>query len=428
MQTTIKPLLEKPQNKKNHNYHPVWVSQLINPQFYSSRVWLVIILAVGWGVNSCDDGNLVDSSPGGDEVQVKADTALIPSTQEVSAPGFSGNQQYLSVGHYNDLLFGEKEVTALLQPNIIEEGIDSIESNATAFLEMHVDEVYGNVTSSNHLQLNEAPRRWRASAWRPDSAMQVSDILVGESIHEPEDETVTIPVDDNWLQRYREYFNEGDEDGYREELFGFTLTSLEESNILSFDMGQSQLVIDNPTADTLQSTGFRATAYSLERGEPSESITEEVSINRNTFDNFMKLEFDVDSDFIGADNISRAELIIYVDSESMESAEYLPENHQRNEADVLDMYFLDESDLELSITDDPLFRVSLNEGEDGNPDYFSVNLTAFIRDQLTADEQEEEDFYLIISENNGKLLSSLLFNHLHDEYAPQIHITSADPN
>lgn len=420
--------MEKPQNRKNHNSRPEWVSQLLNPQFYSSRGWLILIIAIGWVVNSCDDGNLVGSDPGGDEIQVKADTVYIPSTLEVSAPGFSGNHAYLSVGHYNDLLFGEKEVTALLQPNIIEEDIDSIEANATASLEMHVDEVYGDINSSNHLQLREAPRRWRASAWRPDSVMSDSDILLGEHIYQPEDDTVTIPVDDNWLQRYREFFNESDEDGYRDELFGFTLFSMEESNILSFDMDESRLVIDNPSADTLQHVGFRGSAFSLERGEPSESIAEEVSINRNIFDNFMKLEFDVDSEFIGADNISRAELRIYVDSESMESTEYLPENHRRNSADELDLYFLDESDLDLSITDDPVFRSSLNEGEDGEPDYFSVNLTAFIKDQLTAEEQEEDDFYLIISENNGKIISSLLFNHLHDEYAPQIHITSADPN
>lgn len=402
-------------------------AEQIRSGYSAVRSWLPAILLISVFIYSCDEGTLSGTQQGDREVQIKADTVLIPSTEEVSAPGFSGNLNYLSAGSYNDQLFGNQEVTALLHPSINSENLESIDSDASAYLELAVDEIYGDLNSTTAFELHEITRRWRANSWRPDSSIAdaTGQLTIGEGDYDPEDETLIVPVDQSWLQEFREFFNEGDNDEYREQQFGFALNASAPSNILSFDMDDSRMVVDNPSVDSLQYTGFRGWAYSQEREELNENIPESTSLNFNTFENFMKLEFEVSRDFIQAENISRAELVIHKDAMILE--DYLPEGHRRNDADILELYFLNESDLELSVTDDPRFQVNLSD-EDSNAPYYSINLTEFVKERLRSDGTENRRFYAIISYNNGKLLQSALFNHEHDEFAPKLLITSADPN
>ena len=370
---------------------------------------------------ACEEDGSLGGGLVSDEGEVRADTALIPSTRQVSAPTFSGNQVFVSAGNYEDMLFGDQQVTALFQPALSSADLETITNTATAELELVVDEVYGNPNASTEFELNEITRRWRANAWRPDSVAAINEnISLGTGTYQPGDDTLRIPVADSWLRSFQEYFEDNDQEGYRENMFGFALRAHDQGQILAFDEEQSRLVIDNQ-ADTLSHTGFRSTAFSLQRNTEGTHESEGSTLVQNTFESFLKLEFEVDAEFIGSENISRAELVLYEDSELLRTT--LAEGHQRNEAAVLDFYLLEESDLDVAIAEQPQFSVS--KEEDGS---YRMNLTGFVREHLTGELEEDREFYIVAGANNGKLVQTALYNHRDDFQAPKLLITSVEPD
>lgn len=379
------------------------------------------------GLQACDDGGTVGSSFTPDESKVNTDTLKIQSTSEVSAPTFSGNEAHVSAGEYHDMLFGFQKTTALFQPELSYDNLDTIVSDASAYLELEIDEIYGNADASTEFTLYEINRRWRGRSWRPDSVAQIIkdgpiESSMGSAVYpdDEEDGILTVPVADFWLNEYREYFNDQDNDGYIENMFGFAMKTEGAENIISFNVEGSRLVVDNP-ADTLGHTGFRNVAYSLEADRETEFSKDESTLIYNTFENFMKLDFEITSEFIDADNISRAELVLYKDSDLLEQT--LEPQHQRNSADVLDVYLLTAADLQLAIADEPIFQINYDEEVEA----YRLNVTSYIRRQLMDDSDQAGRLHVITGNQYGKLLNTALFNHNSEEYFPRLLITSVDP-
>ena len=395
-----------------------------HPATFRPLTFLFVGIFLAAGLQACDDGGTVGSSFTPDESQVNTDTLKIPSTSEVSAPTFSGDEAHVSAGEYHDILFGFQKATALFQPALSYENLDTITSEANAYLELDIDEIYGNADATTEFTLYEITRRWRGRSWRPDSVAQINDFNpAGKAIYpdDEEDGVLTIPVADFWLDEFRDYFDDQDNDGYVENMFGFALKAEDAENIISFNVEDSRLVIDNQ-ADTLGHTGFRSVAYSLEADRDTDFSKEETTLIFNTFENFMKLDFEINSEFIKADNISRAELVLYRDNDLLEQT--LESNHQRNSADVLDAYLITSADLQLAIADEPVFQINYDEEKEA----YRLNVTSFIRQHLMDDTEQAGRLHVITGNHYGKLLNTALFNHNSDEYFPRLLITSVDPD
>lgn len=417
----------KRKNTTSPEFLQTKLSTTPSAQHLFSKFIAVTFLAVF--LYSCDDEGTVGSSFTSDDAQVNAKTVEIPSTDEVSAPTFSANENYVSAGQYDDMLFGSQKVTALFQPSLSPENLDSVNAEeATAHLELKVDELYGDVDASTEFTLYQITRRWRGSAWRPDSVAQVNTISpLGTATYnqaEAEDDRIIIPVETFWVEEFAAYFNDQNPEEYRENLFGFALMSEDAEKIVSFDVEESRFVVNNHTGDEEDDgyTDFRNVGYSLEAERTDEHASDESSLIYSTFENFMKLNFEITDEFIGTDNISRAELVLYKDTDLLDQT--IESNHRRNTADLLDVYLLGEEDLELAIADEPRFQASFDEDKGA----FRINMTSYIREQLLEDSPDPRRFYVIVGGHYGKLLNTALFNHNSEEYSPRLLITSVDPD
>ncbi len=415
----------KRKNKTNPKFRSIHSSQTPSATSVFSRLFVLLLLVVS--LTSCDDDGTVGSSFTTDESEVTATTVKIPSTEEVSAPTYSANEDFVSAGFYDDMLFGSQQVTALFQPSLNLENLDSVYNDqATAYLELDVDEIYGDVDASTEFSLYEITRRWRGNSWRPDSVAEMNTVsaLGTGSYPGDEEDKLIVPVDPQWVEEYAEYFNNQTVEEYRENVFGFALVAEDAEKILTFNVDESRFVVNNNTGDEADDgyTDFRNVAYSLNADRTTDHDSEESSLNFNTFENFMKLDFEISEDFIDADNIARAELVIYKDTDLLDQT--IESGHSRNSVDLLDFYLLDEQELDLAIADEPRFQSSYDEDEGA----YRVNMTNFIREQLLADEAESRRFYVVAGGQYGKLLNTALFNHNSDDYSPRLLITSVDPD
>lgn len=388
---------------------------------------------------SCDEGGIVGSNIIDDPPRVKADTVDIPATEGIPITTFSGNETYYSSGWYNDILFGEQVVTGLINPSLSRQGVDSIGQNAKGYLKLHVDQVYGDQSTAALYDLVEIDRRWRASTWRLDSIPVLSNNIVA-SFEITDNDSLRIPLDDEWFGRYREHFNTTDnrDSLYRQSMYGLALVPRNQAKILSFESGKTELIIDHqiPPVNGSDENGengedeededtepgvfrqiMRATGYSVDRDNlpPSGESTAVF----NSFENTLRLRFDVTEEYIGSKNLARAELVLYEDTVAMQN---LPANHIRPKANALHVYLLDESETERAVLKNVNFEMARNESDHS----FRLNLTSYINSNLTGS-MDERDLHIIVRSNNGRIIPTMIHNETSVDRKPRILITSANP-
>ncbi|MEX0772624.1 MAG: hypothetical protein WD038_05615 [Balneolales bacterium] len=380
--------------------------------------------------SSCDETGVVGSDIIDEPPPVNADTLEIPATEGVSITTFSGNEVHFSAGEYDDNIFGRQRITGMINPSLSAQEVDSIGENAEGYLKLHVEEVLGDQSASASFDLIEIERRWRAPAWRPDSTLEFNNHNVVASFNIADEDSIRIKLDDEWFGRYADHFNasEDRDDSYKEQMFGLAIVPTNQAKILSFESGKTELIIDNQVSSTEDDDDdedepgvfrqfMRATGYSIDRDEipaPGESTAV-----LNTFENTLRLKFDITEDFIGSKNVSRAELVLYEDTEAMQD---LPAGHERPEPEALYVYMLSEDETERAVLESPNLEMLRNEDDNS----FRVNLTSYVNANL-AGPMDERDLYVIVKDNDGRIIPTLIHNETSEDREPRILITSANP-
>lgn len=363
-----------------------------------------------------------------DPPAVHSDTLDIPATEELSITAFSGNETYFSAGLYDDPLFGMQEIIGMVNPSLSVQGVDSIGQEASGYLKLYIDQVYGDSNAVAEFDLIEIGRRWRAPAWRQDSIPVLTNNIVA-SFQVTSNDSILIPLDQEWFNRYGDYFRStsANRDSlYRQNMYGLALVPKNEAKILSFESGLTQLVIDNhepPGTDEddpepgIFRQLMRATGFSINREEIPEYDGRTAVLN--TFENTFRLRFNVTEEFIGSRNISRTELVLYEDTTAMQN---LPAGHNRIKAHELNVYYLDENETERAVLKDSDLVMVRNEDDHS----FRVNLTNYVNANLVGT-MDERDFYVIVRGNNGRIIPTLLYNETSEERRPRILITRVNP-
>ncbi|MEX0778881.1 MAG: hypothetical protein WD491_08340 [Balneolales bacterium] len=382
-------------------------------------------------VSSCEDSGIVGSDLVDEPPSINSDTVDIPLTEGIPITAFSGNENYFSAGWYNDNSFGEQQITGMVNPSLSRQGINDIEVDAKGYLKLHIEEVYGDQNATASFDLVEIGRRWRAPAWRHDSIPELTNNVVA-SFDITDQDSLEIPLSDEWFGRYVESFNTtaARDSLYRQEMFGLALVPKNQAKIISFGSGNTELIIDNQeTSEDDDENGeddeepgiytqfMRATAYSVNR----EFIPPQGQNTAlyNTFENTLRLSFDATEEFIGSKNVSRAELVLYEDTLALQN---LPAGHTRPEAKALYVYLLDENETERAVLKDPSYEM-LREEEDNS---FRLNLTSYINSNL-AGTMDERDLYVIVRSNDGRIIPTFIQNETSEDRKPRIIITSVNP-
>ncbi len=389
---------------------------------------MALLLAVGF-ISSCDDTPIVGGGLSPDDVQVRADTILIPDLSVVSSPSFSGNLPFVTTGKVNDPVFGEISATALLRPSISRDTqVDSIGENDVALLSLNISSRYGSESATGQFQIVEISRPWRSSSWRYDSIPglaehpDLSRKVVGEFTLDDRD-SIPVLLSDEWTDKYRDIFMRpvtSERDSlYRADLPGLAIVPADGTEkMFSAQMSRVSLIFQrgNDTADLARS--IDSWAVSLEKEGPDDEVLGKSKPVYNTRGSMVKLDFDFTEEFLGTNNFSRVELALYEDTLRMRSG--VPADFQRPGSNVMQIYFLEPDQINFAITAEPIYPVINRDGEDNS---FRINATSLANEQIRSG-GDQRSLYAVIGVNDGRFQPSLISGSESSKRQPKLLITS----
>lgn len=389
---------------------------------FNRLLFSFLLLLTATYLFSCDDSAVVGSEISPDDIAVNADTVLIDDISVVDSPSFSGRKEYFTAGTIEDPVFGELHATALLRPSISRDAEnDSITEGAEAVLTLNTGNIYGQVDESSEFHVVEISRRWRASSWRYDSIPDLSDNIVGSFTVEGSD-SITVPLSSEWSDRYREIFlREADSERdslYLNDLPGLAIVSADNSGkLFSVRADGAHLVFLQPDEE-VGNLDKRMTSWAV-------SLVSDVSDKENigtalpvmnTKGRMIELDFELTEDFLGTNNFSRVELVLYEDTVGLgwNNTSLI----ERPWSETMRLYYLESEDLNYAIATEPNYQTNRRE-EDGS---YRINLTSLANERLQTG-SDPRKLYAVIGFNDGRVLPSLIGGPEDPDRQPKILIT-----
>ena len=384
-----------------------------------SNFSLLILLAGSLLVlQNCENPGSVGRSFGPENPQLKRDTIPVPSISITQLKAYSGNLSFISAGIYDHALFGRYEALGLMQPTLISRN-DSIGPNATFVMKLFIDGITGDTTSTSTFELLEVTRRWRAQAWTLDS-LPLTDLAVLHTFTVTNEDSVVFNLPAGWYNRYLDRKNDSSssrDSTFLNTIFGFAVRGVNTDKIIAMDALTSAIFVEqNDTTLTRRAITFRQTANSLQRTPSAALLPNDVTIVENNFNTVGILDIDFSEEFIGARFPSRVELVMYVDTLTMQS--HLPVGHAWFDPAQVPIYVLEEYETDFAIFNNPNLFVNRSDGGT-----FRSNLTTYYNSVITTD-QNLGDLYFLSNRYNGAVSPKLFFNHLSADRKPVLITTT----
>lgn len=380
----------------------------------AAESWRLIlsVLLVGTLI-SCEDTNTV----GGGVVEptdVRIDTIEVSNFDELSGNMYSGGSSgrgdivNISMGSYDDPLFGNHETIAYIKPLLISKPAlelnDSTKMNL--LLTFNKNNAYGDTTSSVNYSLYKVTDLWRGrSVFSDDQIAFDQSELVGSFTYTGED-SVDVEIAESFFLDYASYVNNGDNNRdslYNFEFFGLSIVPDQVSaQIIYPNVNDSNFEISKIESDDTTSIGFREYAFTLTRDNPP-AFNDRFLFN-NYLSNFYRLSFADQVENLSDINILNAELYLYEDSTQVQNS--LPSNHVRNRPSALEMKFDESQDL---IFDTQFSLVDFSGIRDSSSIVYKFNVTNYINEYVFGN-PANDDLILNLNPAGGIFRSTLLFD------------------
>jgi hypothetical protein len=402
--------------------------------------WLLLsILLVSCG----EDPGVVGSTFIQDDAEINSDTVAIDDFKTTPLKAFSGRTSFISVGQYDDQLFGNIKATALFRPRVYGARIDTMIPDAKLSLNMKINtaKVYGDTTAATEFDIVEIADPWRSNAWRRDSMPRLTNNVIVSGVSLGMEDSVNIDLPASFRDRYRDYLyyepEEERDDHYNSDFQGFALVPTNTSKILPLQVSGDQqvklnlLVINETDEDTTQYTsGLDRWAYSVERGTDNidtEALNagldpEDLTPLYSTYENIAHMNFPVNREFLNiqSQNLSRAELTLYEARSILDNT--LLDDHVRPTHDKVRLMLRDSTQLNESVLNE---QATFSVGVDSTDFTYRYNMTSFFNELIYAEADiSDQRYFISVETNSGILYSTLLYTAQSDEDFPKILITS----
>lgn len=368
-------------------------------------------------ISGCEDPGPVGNSLTGSETELVVDTLSIGSVEIDSLNPYAGQRAYFSLGQYDDPLFGFMSASAYLRPSLPPtSSSDTLEENAGMKLRLIFDtgQVYGDSLQQGNFDIYEIDQRWRGKAWQLKDQISYDNSYTVGSFTLGEEDSLDVLLNEEWVDKYRSHVeNESaDRDStYRENFHGLALIPRDDSKILPLEAGNTRFVVENPEADTF-GVPMRHWAFSLER-QANNTYPEGTEPLYSTFERIMNFDLDIPDQDYSVSNISKAEIVFYVDNAEMEqSLEAESTTTGRPLVNNLQLHLVDPSEIPANI--DPGNPAAVGFYDDDNKAY-RFNVTSFVKAAIQNQLNPNERLYVTIA-NNGTVKSTLF--HLNNEAQP----------
>lgn len=385
------------------------------------RLALLLLFAGVMGmVSACKDEPVVGSRLAPEDPVLSADSIAIPGLSVVSNPSFSGRLTYFTAGKVNDPVFGEIEAMAIIRPSVLRNvATDSIAESAEASLVFRAQHLFGEESTPGHFKVVELERSWRSSSWRYDSIPALGNNVVGEFTVERED-SVTVPLSNEWLQRYRDIFlieSAAERDSvYMAEMPGLAIVAANGGGKLFSAEGLETglLILQNDEEVTDFEQTITAWAVSLISGIPDDVDAGDSLPVINTLGSLIEMEIAFTEEFLGSKSFARMELVLHEDVEALEEVPFV-----RPRPQTMLIYILNEGEIDYALNVDPTFAANKDETDHS----FRLNLTSYA-DEMLHGGRVSNKFYIAIGSNDGRILPTLINGPSHSDLQPQLLITS----
>lgn len=408
-------------------------------RFKTINVFLFVAIFAVLSI-SCTDKGSVGGGIAGPETDIKFDTLKVASLTVDTLTAYSGNLNFLSVGHFEDPLFGNIKAVGLFKPMLASNGDTLvIDKKTQVTLNLVVpDTTYGDTLSTQKFKLYEAQELWRGNAWKITNHIDrkstpLTTFSVGNKFATADKDTVKIPLPAQWINKYAQYFNtdkSNRDSSYVREFFGFVMVSEGKNKIITVDPYNTSFhatnvaVVDSTSNiisryDSLR-FGLREWAFSTERTNISPNPQSSSKLI-STYKRVIRFDFDFTFDKIPSYKIAKVELIFYVDELRLkQSLNQLGPNVARPSAKILNLFYLEGDELPQSMSASAALARSKYNKED---QAYYFNITTPVVRGLFSRTNDNRSFYLTIGKDTGIIRSSLIFNALTKGKAPKVVVT-----
>lgn len=385
--------------------------------------WRLLLSAAIFGLLiSCENpssvGDNIIPQPG-----VRFDTLTVAGFDQDSLIIQAGNLTFIPIGSYDDPLFGEIRTVAFFRPSI-SFGLDTtLDDNWDIKLRLRMDStlVYGDTLSgASDFAIYDITENWRGNELMINSNLAYSTSSPITSFSMNDEDILDVDMPASWRDRFAVHANDttdARDSLYTEQFFGFAIEQTSAPGKIRNILGSEVdlLLINNLKSDTT-TVPMRSWGYTYTR--QAENIPAQRLVFHNTLESFYKLSLSELSTGITANNIIRAELVLYSDQTNLENA--LPANHTRNPVDGVDMFNTVDppSPYNLQFTVPSLTGVYVEE--DGT---FRFNISSIV-EQYVQGNITDRELYLVLNPANGTFQSTLIFDETVPGFEPKIIITT----
>lgn len=393
-------------------------------QAATNNTWrlLLSLIIVGFFI-SCENSNTV----GGDLIEpasVKIDTVYINKFTQKSVEPFSGRIGQTPLGVYEDQLFGKYESTGYYRPLLLSKQ-DTLTLNSSFKLQLIFNDAteYGDSTKSVDMSVYRIAEQWRDKTIKnSDELLLDQSQLMGQFTYTNED-TIEVALSDSLFADYISIQESDDnlrDSLYNHGYFGFALVpSAANSKIVFPDLENSKIFyVDDSDEDTV-SISFKNFAFNLKRTN-TPSFANHLYLNSN-LESFYSLNFSEIIGDIKAENLLKAEFVIYEDTLQLQNS--LPANHVRPEFNYIDLKAISSSqfeyDMQFAATDFIAAKNSTNS-------LYSFNVTDQIN-QYIYGSLDSKELFLNLNPNSGIIYSSVFFDSsATNELRPKLILTTIE--
>lgn len=357
-------------------------------------------------LTGCEDPGVVGGEFSDTNTAVKVDTFAVDGIGTDNFDYYTGNLGFISAGQFNDPLFGDMKATGLIRPGLLDSGAVSSDAIMKLRLIFDQDAVYGDSAKTANFNLYEMTQPWRGNAWKindkPEFSMPLSTV---GSIPVADEDSITVPLADSWVQKFREQVNSDADQDYRVAFPGLGMVPQDTSKIVPIDADSSSFIIENPD-DTLQ-VSLLDWGFSLQRENVAGTAPFQQQIH-STMEQVLTLDLQLDREELTPINISRVELVLYEDNLRLENTmDQVSATSGRPEISAARLHLLDPQEVPIALETGGALANGFYNEDDGT---YRFNITSFTNNVLTNDLPSELQFYVTLQTHSGVIRSSLIFN------------------
>jgi len=385
-------------------------------------------------LSGCNNEGIVGEgiSPDGDKVET---TSIDVTNLEVlENNGFSGQLTNNGIGIVEDPAYGNITSVALLKPSIGRDDLEFFPSGYTFKLQLEFNPLkYGDENSTSNYVVYEIDQLWRGEQLRYNYPVTIDESSIIGSFQVGDESSVEVDLSQDWVDRYREFFNNEStqrDSTYRFEFPGLAIAPENQNQKIDFlrhtaaeddttNTGVTRFLIENDQDSLVATIPVVDQGASMQRTDVPEPGNDIVL--HNTMETILKLDLDTDAALFEGKEIVNATLVF--NKKPVQTAPAFT----RPSTDLLRAHFFSSEPADLAseiFVRAPSLGATLSEE---NENLFEINVTNYLVDKLFGDVLTTP-LYLTNQGNNGLYYSTTLHGtNAFEDLRPHLIITTINP-